>query len=245
DYEAWVAERLGTADERVVALPLAELVGQRFDDLNVLILRRCATDPECTTAHECNLPGIPDDQFAQPASGPVLLTHADVRAVALSRFRDLPPGPIWDIGAGLGGVAVELARALRAREVVAVERSCEQRNYLVQNRKRFGAYNMRIVAGEAPEALAQEELPAAVFLGGSGGRLEAILDLLLEMIDPNGCLVAHFVVLENLSLCLSRLRSASWIAETTLVQVAHSQPLAGLSALLPERPVWVVKGRRA
>jgi len=245
EYEVWVAERLGTADERVIALPLPELMGRRFDDLNVLILRRCATEPERMARLEPVPAGIPDAQFAQPSSGPVLLTHAEVRAVALSRFRDLPPGPIWDLGAGLGGIAVELARAFRGREVVAVEQSAEQRSYLVKNRARFGAHNMRIVAGEAPEALAQEEPPAAVFLGGSGGRLEAILDLVLDVIVPGGSLVAHFVVLENLALCLDQLRAASWSAETTLVQISHSQPLAGLTAFLPQRPVWIVTGRRS
>ena len=186
-------------------------------------------------------PGLPDDRFEGPSEGPQLLTHADVRVVTLSRFRDLPPGPIWDVGAGLGGMAVELSRAFPAREVVAIERSAAHLSFLRANRRELAAYNLRIVAGEAPEGLASEASPAGIFLGGSGGRLGAILDLALDRLAPGGVLVANFVVLENLTACLARLRAAGWAAEVSQVQVSHGLPLAGLTAFVPLRPVWVVR----
>jgi precorrin-6B C5,15-methyltransferase / cobalt-precorrin-6B C5,C15-methyltransferase len=242
DYDAWVAESLGTPSERVTALPITELVDRRFGDLNVLILRRRNVIlAPLTSVH---VPGIPDDQFAQPTTGPVLLTHADVRAMTLARFRDVPEGAIWDIGAGLGGVSVELARAFPDREVVAVERSDEQRSYLHENRRRFAAYNIRVVPGEAPDVLTEEESPAAVFLGGSGGRLDAILELVLKRTRASGVLVANFVSIENLSSTLARLRAAEWSADLTQVSVAHGQTLAGLTTLAPQRPVWVVRAAR-
>ena len=94
----------------------------------------------------------------------------DVRAVVLRRFLGLPAGPVWDVGAGLGGVSVELALADRGREVVAAERSSEQLGFLRENRERFGAHNLRIVAGEAPDCLRDEEdAPVGFFIGGTGG----------------------------------------------------------------------------
>ncbi|MBX6314916.1 MAG: precorrin-6y C5,15-methyltransferase (decarboxylating) subunit CbiE, partial [Isosphaeraceae bacterium] len=126
DYRAWVGEDLGSEREVVTACRLPELVGRAFSPLNVVILLRDA--PEARREREVDHdqpPGIPDEQFHRTAGEPLLLTHADVRVIALSRFRELPEGPLWDIGAGLGGVAVELARAFPAREVVAIERSPE------------------------------------------------------------------------------------------------------------------------
>jgi precorrin-6B C5,15-methyltransferase / cobalt-precorrin-6B C5,C15-methyltransferase len=243
DYDAWVGEDLGAVGERVTALPLAEVAGRRFGDLNVVVLERRGAGSSPTISDR--IPGIPDARFAQPASGPVLLTHADVRAVTLARFRDLPAaGPIWDIGAGLGGVAVELARAFPGREVVAVERSQNQRPFLEQNRLRFACDNLRIVAGEAPACLANEEDPAAVFLGGSGGRLDGILDLIGNRLLPGGVLVANFVGLENLTRALERLRRDGWPTSLTQVQVSHGEPLAGLTALAPLRPVWITRAAK-
>ncbi|MBX6316744.1 MAG: bifunctional cobalt-precorrin-7 (C(5))-methyltransferase/cobalt-precorrin-6B (C(15))-methyltransferase, partial [Isosphaeraceae bacterium] len=83
-----------------------------------------------------------------------------------------------------------------------------------------------------------------VFLGGSGGRLDAILDLVLERLQPGGRLVANFIGVENLARCLERLHEAGWAAEVSQVQLSHSQPLAGLTTFVPQRPVWIVAARR-
>ncbi len=164
--------------------------------------------------------------------------------MALARFWGLPAGPIWDIGAGLGGVSVGLARSFPDREIVAVERSAAQCRYLETNRLRFEAYNLRILAGSAPDSLEVEERPAGVFLGGTGGAIEAILNLVLDRLRPSGILVANFVGLENLGRALDRLRTAGWAPEVSQVSISHGQALAGLTVLSPERPVWVVRAVR-
>jgi precorrin-6Y C5,15-methyltransferase (decarboxylating) len=244
DYDAIVGENLGAENEHVWKFPLPELVGREFAPLNVLILLRhsgAIPEPDLTGASAV---GIPDALFAQPEAPPILLTHADVRAIVVGRFWGLPSGPLWDIGAGLGGVAVSLARGFPTREIVAVERSADQAAYLHTNRLRFGAYNMRVVFGTAPACLEGEADPAGVFLGGSGGALEAILDRILRCLVPRGILVANFVGLENLGQCLKRLREAGWPFQVTEASISRSQNLAGLTTLVPDRPVWVVRAGR-
>jgi precorrin-6Y C5,15-methyltransferase (decarboxylating) len=244
DYEAIVGENLGANDERVSRFPLPDLAGRTFGPLNILILLR-----EPGSARGPDLAGeragcIPDALFAQPEKPPILLTHADVRAIVVGRFEGLPAGPLWDLGAGLGGVAVGLARAFPAREVVAAERSPEQASYLRTNRLRFRAYNLRVVEGIAPACLGGEADPAGVFLGGSGGHLDAIFDSLARRLLPRGILVANFVGLENLGRALERLRQAGWPHELSQVQISPGQDLAGLTVLTPQRPVWVVRASR-
>jgi precorrin-6Y C5,15-methyltransferase (decarboxylating) len=244
DYTAIVGESLGTKDERVTKIPLPELVGRAFGPLNYLILLR---DPGAS--QELYLSGegvgcIPDNLFVQPETPPILLTHEDVRAIVLGRFRDLPSGPLWDIGAGLGGVSVGLARAFPAREVVAIERSPEQGAFLRANRLRFGAYNMRVVEATAPACLEGEDDPAGIFLGGSGGRLDSILDSIIRRLLPRGILLANFVGLENLSRGLGRLRESGWPHDVVQVLISPGQTLAGLTVLTPQRPVWIVRASR-
>ncbi len=241
DYTAWVAERLGSPEERVFERPIAGLVGSRFDDLNFLILERNQIGDG---VFDWLIPpplATPDHLYAQPDAGPILLTHADVRAVTLTRFRDVPAGPIWDVGAGLGGVAIDLARAFPASEVVACERSSIQAGCLRENRSRFAAYNLRIVEGEAPGCLEAEPPPAAIFLGGSGGRLDAILDLAFLRLAQGGVLVANFVGLENLARFSDRVKDQGWSVDVAMIQVNHGRALAGLTAMVPLRPVWIVR----
>ncbi len=162
-----VCERLRTPNERVITLEIQDLLNQRFHDLNFLVLIRRGVEQDGTSSdHARCRPVVPaDDRFAQPATGPVLLTHQDVRAVVLSRFEEIPRS---DLGPGRGawGVSIGLANQFPGREVVAVERSPTQLEYLQVNRRRFNAWNLRIVPGTAPDAILEEPAPAAVFVGG-------------------------------------------------------------------------------
>jgi precorrin-6Y C5,15-methyltransferase (decarboxylating) len=257
-YEAFVGENIGASNEQFTRLSLADLVGRKFSALNVVLLRWNETsDPATHGAEESpaerdvdleDFPptGCPADAFfSQPESPPVLLTHQDVRAIVAARFWGLPAGPIWDIGAGLGGVSVTLARTFPDREVAAFERSLDRLTYLTQNRRRARAYNIRVVEGTAPECLKNEPNPAGIFLGGTGGLLDPILDPMLEQILDGGVIVADFVTLENLARTLERMRKAGWSPEVTQVQISHGKELAGLTSLAPQRPVWVLRAARS
>ncbi|MDB5350453.1 MAG: precorrin-6y C5,15-methyltransferase (decarboxylating), CbiE subunit,precorrin-6Y [Planctomycetota bacterium] len=245
NYEAYVGENLGSEHECWTTAPMDELRDRQFAALNVVILHRklgrpdvAPWDPPSGTGVG---PGIPDLLFEQPKDGPILLTHADVRAIAVSRFRILPAGPILDVGAGLGGVSIELARAFPDRAILAVERSPTNVTYLHANRTKFAAWNLRIVLGEAPACLPADEQVAGLFLGGTGGHLDGILTDAIDRLKIGGTLVGNFVGLENFAKTMQRLREANWKPEATQVQVSHARPLADLTTFVPLRPVWIVK----
>jgi precorrin-6Y C5,15-methyltransferase (decarboxylating) len=247
DYsEAIVGENLGTVDERVTRCAgLRDLVNRRFAPLNYLILiwPRHAVAPVEFERNRALVPGVPDEAFARPESGPEVMTRQEVRSVVLGKLLGptQPRDTVWDIGAGLGTVSVEVAVLRPHIEVVAVERDPARAAFLKRNRERFGAYNIRVVEGTAPEALAAEsERPSLVFIGGSGDRLSAILDLAAERMRDGGRLVAAFVTLEHLQAALERLRGGGWRPDITEVHVARSDALAGLTGLKPHRGVFLV-----
>lgn len=249
-YEAVVGENLGASDERVTRWPnLEELARQRFHPLNFLILLR-RTEGALWSDQQPQralIPGVPDDAFIRPTDQAEVMTRQEVRAVVLAKLigPTQPGDTFWDLGAGLGTVAVELAVLRPGVEVVAVERESARAAYLRQNRERFGAYNIRVVEGIAPEALAEEtERPQAIFLGGSGGRLGPISDLIHAQLRPGGRLVAPFVTLEHFSELLARLRHWNWPADVTEIHVSRSDALAGLTGLKPLRGVFVVAATR-
>jgi len=246
DYEAVVGENLGAAEERVTPWAnLSTLTGQNFAPLNYLILRR--TIEPGLLAQEMGfralVPGVPDEAFARPAERPEVMTRQEVRSVVVGKLLGpLEAGDtIWDVGAGLGTVAVECAVLRPYVEVIAVERDPARLNLLRQNRERFGAYNIRVVHGTAPEVLGSEnERPRRIFVGGSGGRLPALLDLVAEKLADGGRLVASFVTLEHLALMLERLRHLNWPTQVVELHVSHSDRLASLTGLEPQRGVFLV-----
>jgi precorrin-6Y C5,15-methyltransferase (decarboxylating) len=249
-FEAVVGENLGGPDERVTHWPdLHQLTEQRFAPLNYLLLHRTEWPVEDidVISNRSLVPGVPDETFARPQSGPEVMTRQEVRAVVLAKLLGPmdPAATAWDIGAGLGTVSVEAAVLRPDVELVAVERDPSRAALFRENRHRFGAYNIRVVEGSAPEALHGEtERPLRVFVGGSGGRLPAILDLVAGRLRDGGRLVAAFVTLEHLLTALERVKGWGWSWEVTEVHVARSDTLAGLTGLKPQRGIFLVRADR-
>jgi precorrin-6Y C5,15-methyltransferase (decarboxylating) len=146
----------------------------------------------------------------------------------------------WDIGAGCGGVAVEWARWGSYSSVYAVECHPGRLKHLESNRERFGVgENLRIIAGYAPEALAELPDPQAVFVGGSGGQLGELLIAVWERLLPGGRLVTSAVT-EDSRMALYQFvgsREAYW----TELSVARGDSLAGQRLLRPQLPVLLLK----
>jgi precorrin-6Y C5,15-methyltransferase (decarboxylating) CbiT subunit len=193
------------------------------------------------------VPGIPDEAFIRPEAGPEVMTRQEVRSVLLGKIGGLlqPGDSVWDIGAGLGTVSVEIAVLRPAVEVVAVEREPARAAFLRQNRERFGAYNVRVVEGEAPAVLeAEVQRPSLAFIGGSGACLRHLLDLVAERLREGGRLLANFVTLENLAETVQRLGEWSWPHSVTEVHVARSDSLGPHTGLRPLRGVFLVRADR-
>ena len=170
------------------------------------------------------------------------MTRQEVRSVLLGKLGPTRAGDtIWDIGAGLGTVSVEIAVLRPDVEVVAVERDSARAAFLRQNRQRFDAYNIRVVEGTAPSVLEPEkEKPRLIFLGGSGEQLPAILSFAFSRLQPGGRILANFVTLENLMVLVQKLKECQWPFDVTEIHIARSDSLAGLTALKPHRGVFMV-----
>ena len=235
----WVAEALGMPEERVRRFQAAELAKERddFSVLNVVILEtrgRGGLLPE--------FPGIPDEWFIteddQPGKG--MLSKREVRLTILSLLSPRAGEVGWDVGAGCGGVSVEWARWNPHGMVYAVECHEQRLHCLTANRERFGVLNnLHIIAGQAPEALSELPDPDVVFIGGSKGKLDDLLEAGWRRLPPGGRLVASAVT-EDSKMDLYRFageRPASW----TELSIARGDRLAGQRVLRPYLPILLLR----
>jgi precorrin-6Y C5,15-methyltransferase (decarboxylating) len=241
DSMLWVAEDLGLADERVRAFSAADLatITSNFSPLNVVIVETRGPGGRLP-----EFPGIPDDWFetgAEPGTG--LLSKREVRLTILSLLEPRAGDVGWDVGAGCGGVSVEWARWNPAGEVYAVECHPERLAHLQVNRERFGVIvNLHVVAGTAPAALVELPDPDAVFVGGSQGRLDELLEVAWQRLRPGGRLVASAVT-EDSRVDLYRFageQPATW----TELRIARGDYLAGQRVLRPYLPVLLMQLRK-
>ena len=229
--------RLSYPDERMVMGLASQLAEAEFDPLSAVLVQRTALPLWPYTTG-----GIPDNLFLR---GTVPMTKEEVRAVTLSKLRVQKDDILYDIGAGTGSVSVEMALTAPMGQVYAIERNPEALDLIAQNRLKFGAFAIQIVAGSAPEVLEELPAPTAVFIGGSSGKLEPILRALMQK-NPRVRVVINAVTVETLEKSL-RLLSQLGFQGTQAVQLAVTRTeCIGKSHLMrAQNPVFLISGQGA
>ena len=171
------------------------------------------------------------------------LTKQEVRAAALAKLAVTPTDTLWDVGAGTGSVSVELALAAPAGQVYAVECDPEACALIQKNREKFAAYNLTVIEGKAPEALDALPTPDAVFIGGTKGNMDAVINAVLHK-NPAVRLCIAAIALETLSVAVAALTAHGLAAEVTQISVSRTKTAGSLHLLMSNNPVFLITGAR-
>ncbi len=228
-----VASNLSYPEEEVVTATAKEIAHRPFPSLSALLARR----QKPSFRREFGSFGIPDSAFLR---GEVPMTKAEVRAVILSKLRLSPHSVAYDVGAGTGSVSVEMAFAAHWGRIYAIEENPAALELIAANRERFGAYNMEVVPGRAPGSLKPLPPPDAVFVGGSKGELQGILEAVLEK-NPRCRVAISAVTLETLAqgtTLLTRLGLSG--AEWVQIGVSRAKPLGSSHLLMAQNPIFLL-----
>jgi precorrin-6B C5,15-methyltransferase / cobalt-precorrin-6B C5,C15-methyltransferase len=245
-FTAVVCENLGGKDERITRGELADIERMTFDPLNVLILKRKPGVPDAPRAGgRLRRFGNPDDVFAQSRPKGGLITQAEVRAVALAQL-DLFAGEVaWDVGAGSGSVAIEMAQLVTPGVVYAIEQDPADFHLIQANLETLRVPNVKPVFGTAPAVFAGLPAPDAVFVGGNGGEVARLLEAAFAALRPGGRLVANVGTLEMLTATYAVLkRLAGGSVEVLLVNL--SRGVEQLESLRFEavNPTFLLRARK-
>ena len=249
DARVTVAERLSYPDERITCATASEIVGQTFDDLNVMLIDfagGAGSPAGASRAASSRWPyassGIPDELFIR---GDVPMTKQEVRAVALAKLRLTATDTVWDVGAGTGSVSIEAALVARAGSVWAVERNAAGVRLIRENADAFGCGNVHAVPGVAPEALVKLPVPDAVFVGGSAGELPSIVEAALEK-NSQVRLCVPCVTVETLTEACALLSGSRFKGfEACQVSAARAEAVGSHHLMKAQNPVFLVSARGA
>ncbi len=201
--------------------------------LHVAVL--CNTDAK----EFVSVPGIADEEFYRDK---VPMTKEEVRVIAISKLRLKKDSILYDIGAGTGSVSVEAARIAYEGLAVAFEKNPLAAGLIKKNRLKFQTPNIMIAEGDALEILKEGGLPVPThaFLGGTGGKLEAVLDCLFE-INPRIQTVVNTVTIESLSRVLEYCTKRGRKAEYVQVAVSVSRQAGEYHLMQAHNPVMIIR----
>ncbi|MGB7442438.1 MAG: precorrin-6y C5,15-methyltransferase (decarboxylating) subunit CbiE [Coleofasciculaceae cyanobacterium] len=244
-YQFWVGENLGANNEQVQRLAVETVLAEEFAPLNVVVLLRQSQFEQTIEIDSLPLLGLPDQTFASFSDRPGLITKREVRVLVLAELALQPGQIIWDIGAGTGSVAIEIARLSENSQVYAIEKTAIGTTLIEQNCRRLQVKNVTSIHGLAPEVLSDLPTPNRIFIGGSGGNLPSILDSSQLRLAQDGVIVLAMATFEHLNTALSWLNSHNWHYRLLQVQLSRSVPVGQLTRLNPLNPVTIVTASRA
>ncbi|MEU9013535.1 precorrin-6y C5,15-methyltransferase (decarboxylating) subunit CbiE [Streptomyces sp. NPDC048479] len=238
-----VATALGDPEhERIERMSPAEAAAREWDAVSVVLCvdERRALSPVQRTV---SVPIGPDrwalseGEFEHRDS---MITKFEVRALALARLGPRTGDLVWDIGAGSGSVAVECARFGAA--VVAVEKTPDGVERIRANAAAHGV-DVRAVHGAAPTVLSHLGDPDAVFIGGGGAELPAIVTACARR--ARRTVVVALAALDRVAAVRGALAAAGFVSDGVLLHSSRLAPLPGdVTRLASVNPVFLLWGDR-
>lgn len=234
DVKVSVGERLGYEDERITVGTAEKLAQGSYHSLSVALIEH--NHPYVVTH------GLPDGVFQRGSASDgavVPMTKSEVRAVCLSKLRLTENAVCWDVGAGTGSVAIEMALQATKGHVYAIEKKDDAVKLMAENRKRLFADNMTIVSGYAPDACYNLPTPTHVFIGGSSGNLREIIALVMEK-NPHVRIVATAIALETVAE-LTAIAGETVFTECEIVSltVARDRRAGSYHLMTGQNPIYI------
>ncbi|MBR4903717.1 MAG: precorrin-6Y C5,15-methyltransferase (decarboxylating) subunit CbiT [Selenomonadaceae bacterium] len=184
---------------------------------------------------------IDDGDFIR---GEVPMTKQEIRILTLAKARINFDSIVVDIGAGTGSISIEAARLAPSGKIFAIERKAEAVELIKRNVEKFSVDNVEIICAEAPDGL--ETLPEldAAIIGGSGGRLEKILDILYTKLKIGGRMVLNAITIQTLAIALEYFRTHGINYEAVQIQITRLKKVGAYDMNLALNPVWIITAKK-
>jgi len=186
--------------------------------------------------------GIPDSRIQHQRG---MITKKDILLMALARLQLSKGCVFWDIGAGSGSVSIEAANLYPGLEIYAIEKNEKRYEELLKNIRIFKAFSIEPVYAKAPYVLLDLPAPDSIFIGGTGGELQAILQLVRKRLKNEGNIVINCVTMETLSGVLALLKRWRWKYEVVAAQLSHMSCDTYPEIFRADNQVFIVHGCKA
>lgn len=174
-------------------------------------------------------------------TGKVPITKEEVRAISLNKLELLNAKTFIDVGAGTGSVSIEAGYSYPNLKVIAIERNDDAIDLVKQNKEKFNLDNVEIIKAYAPVELDKDIKADAIFLGGTGKKLEEIIDWSKDLLVDGGRLVANFIIIETFYEMLRLVKEKGFKnIDVTVLNVAKLEKLGTGEYFKPHNPIYII-----
>ena len=189
-------------------------------------------------------PGIPDEEFERTESVPI--TKEEVRSIQISKARLSSGQTVLDIGCGSGSITVEAGLQVESNgKVIGVDFDPNAIELTNTNLKKFGVNNASLILGNAKEKISELPDADAIFIGGTGGDTQEILQLCESKLRSGGRIVIGVILIETLYAVLQTIESLKFDSiDLTQITIGKSRKTSTGTMMLARNPVTVISATK-
>lgn len=230
-----VGENLSYGNEKIIEDSASNIAKMNFESLAVIIIHN-----DEALDYSMSLRSINDDEFI---TGKTPMTKSGVRTISISKLNLKSDSIVYDVGAGTGSVSVETALKLNNGTLYAIEKNDDAINLIKKNIEKFKAYNIEIIRNTAPDGLNDLPKPDSVFIGGSSGNLDRIIETVLEK-NPFVNIVINAITLESLNEALSCMEKYKFDSvEIVNATISKCKKVGSYHMMIGQNPIYIISGK--
>ena len=190
-------------------------------------------------------PGIPDDQFERTEDVPI--TKEEVRVLQISKAQLSPGQTVYDIGCGSGSISVEAALQVESNgNVIAIDFDSKAIELTKKNLEKFGISNVKVIFGNAKEKISELPEADAIFVGGTGGDTQKIIELSQNKLKSGGRIVVGIILIETLYSVISIMEKLNFTSvDITQVTISKSRKTSTGTMMLARNPVTIISATKS
>ena len=189
-------------------------------------------------------PGIPDEEFDRTESVPI--TKEEIRAIQISKARLSPGQTVLDIGCGSGSITVEAGLQVESDgKILAIDFDPNAIDLTKINLKKFGVNNASLILGNAKEQIPKLPDADAIFIGGTGGDTQEIVQLCESKLRSGGRIVIGVILIETLYAVLQTIEKLKFNSiDITQITIGKSRKTSTGTMMLARNPVTVISATK-
>lgn len=168
------------------------------------------------------------------------MTKEEIRILSIAKMELEENSCVLDVGAGTGSVTIQAAKICSKGSVIGIEKDQDAINTIKANIEKFQVKNLTLMEGSAGEKLKEINTEFdSVFIGGSSGELEFIIEESYKKLKTGGTMVLNFITINNLYKAMEKLKSMGMKAQCS--EIAVSKTKENTYMLLALNPIFIVK----
>ncbi len=190
-------------------------------------------------------PGIPDEHFERTEDVPI--TKEEIRVLQISKARLCPGQTVYDIGCGSGSISVEASLQVESNgNVFAIDFDSNAVELTKKNLEKFGVSNVKVILGNAKEKISELPEANAIFIGGTGGDTQKIIELCQNKLKSGGRIVIGVILIETLFSVISIMEKLNFTSvDITQITISKSRKTSTGTMMLARNPVTIISATKS